>query len=135
MQEQIISFETAKLAKEKGFDWECNHSWDDRSLDKIDKTNELVKHSKYKAFNTDDMCDQLMLYSAPTQSILQKWLREVHGLFVNVEHYENKAYRRTWTYSISTVFQVLENYNFEDNRVLTYEEALEEGLQEALKNI
>ena len=67
MQEELISYETAKLAKEKGFDWECCyviHSGG--SLEPQSRHGKPIKNS------------QLVLHfvTSPTQSLLQKWLRE-----------------------------------------------------------
>lgn len=50
--EDYVSFNTAKLLKEKGFDEECQQYYGD-----------------YK-------------YSCPTLQMAMKWLREVHNLFI-----------------------------------------------------
>lgn len=61
----------------------------------------------------------------PTLSLLQKWLREVHNLdtLIYKEDIDNYTYH-VWGETGRTV------YNWD-----TYEEALEKGLQEALKII
>lgn len=64
----------------------------------------------------------------PTQSLLQKWLREVHNLYVAVPY--------IWAYKIFNI----QKDNDEDlgNSIISYasyEEALEAGLIEALKLI
>ena len=127
MEEQLISFETAKLAKEKGFDF----------IYIID--NELTNHSLI------------------TQSLLQKWLREKHQIIVDVSldffnsytkesikysptfyTYSNNK-KRFWIYTdyinsdectkkMQEEMPIFQNYS-------TYEKALEIGLQEALKLI
>jgi len=102
MKEQIISFETAVLAKEKGWD------------------GDFIESHKILT----------------TQSLLQKWIRDVHEIHIVIERIysgglyffkiqkENKngyfinASRNKW----STLFK-------------TYEEALEIALQQALKLI
>ena len=43
MEEQLISFETARLAKEKGFDWKCDNHW------------ELGEHDKNPGIFMDDL--------------------------------------------------------------------------------
>jgi hypothetical protein len=61
--------------------------------------------------------------NVPTQSLLQKWLREVHNIFITVNInlycaiFHNKDF-----------YMVTDYYN-------SYEEVLEVGLQEALKLI
>jgi len=127
MREELITFETAKLAKEKGFDWQTrdgyhsdlqdNEFWESWDL-------YLSDHFKKRLVSQD-------VYAAPTQSLLQKWLREEYKIFLN----------SITGYDLGTRFQILyeeEGISFDDlytNMFETYEEALEEGLQEALKLI
>jgi len=113
MKEELITFETAKLAKEKGFDVYCYNYWiDDKTQTDEHYKSKLVKELKDKCI------------SAPTQSLLQKWLREVHNIDVYCQPtFEIKG---KWYNNIAS-----HNPPF----VGTYEEALEIGLQEALKLI
>lgn len=111
MEEQLISFETAKLAKEVGFP----------------QYREGVYYTKDK-----EHClvgwgfDNIREYSAPTQSLLQKWLREVHNIDV---------YCIPWVYENKRVYDFFINYEGESRAYSSYEKALEIGLQEALKLI
>lgn len=114
MKEQLIAFKTAKLAKEKGF---------------VFSTNKIkIGSNIYKKINI-----------TPTQSLLQKWLREVHNIHIFIDktrvggNYQfiiheklksNNVYEFSWN--------VLKYSNSDFN---TYEEALEVGLQEALNLI
>lgn len=117
MKEQLIEFETAKLAKEKGFNEQCIECYTDKEV--------LYQNNIEKILFTNS---QLLtsFYSAPTQSLLQKWLREEHELFIYCVPRRNVYPDIKWTNNIS----VRENIFF-----TTYEEALEKGLQEALKLI
>ena len=105
MKEQIISIKTAKLVNEKGFD--------------------LNAHTNSKA--------------SPTQSLIQKWLREEHKTDVQpICTYEQFRYYHLGIIFINDKKQVdsviLKDEGMPTNRLFdTYEEALEEGLQEALK--
>jgi len=118
MTEQLITFETAKLAKEKG----------------LPQLNNGIYYTKDK-----EHClvgwgiDNLREYSAPTQSLLQKWLREVHDIHVCVITFNNSK----GLYTIYTTYNKEEYHGNRDAQVWfkTYEEALEIGLQEALKLI
>ena len=126
-----ITFETAKLAKEKGFE-----------LDKylsIDDENPKNLNSNYNPR------DYQPWYFDLTQSLLQKWLREVHKINVesnylpNVEKYKclfiPMTLKKPSEYSTpGTAFTSRFNYLGKEN-YNTYEEALEIGLQEALKLI
>jgi len=104
MNEQLISFETAKLAKKKGFDWVV---FGDYTKDGI------LIHTTPTA-----------KYKAPTQSLLQKWLREEKEIFIDVS-YGNL--NKKWYYSVSST-------GFGETKK-DYEEALEAGLKEALNLI
>ena len=137
MKEQLISFETAKLAKEKGFNEECYFTYGEISEDYC-----LFK-SEYSETNSEV---NEYIYSAPTQSLLQKWLREVHNCHVEVIFHsplddsyitkDNLRYCFEVNYygkNFNIPFTDDEDYSGYD--YLTYEEALEKGLQEALKLI
>jgi len=81
MKEQLITFETAKLAKEKGFDKKSGRAWyTDTTLAGHDPTKLQESLGMLHYWNADSN-----IYEACTQSLLQKWLREKHGIFIFVE--------------------------------------------------
>jgi hypothetical protein len=133
MKEQLISFETAKLAKEKGFNLKCYHRvsfiWQDKP------THYLGNYLDTNSENVDGM------YSAPTQSLLQKWLREVHNINIFMTFKPNIKKWDFIPYSMDMNAKEYIKYNSEytkqnnERRFDTYEEALEIGLQEGLKLI
>lgn len=111
MKEQLITFETAKLAKEKGV---------------------IIKSDiAYNSIGTLEIPRGINYY-APTQSLLQKWLREVHNIHTNVH------YGLTFTFKINGDLKGNDYVDYSEMDKFwgrTYEEALEKGLQEALKLI
>jgi len=123
MNEELITFETAKLAKEKEFDWtsKCYHS--DGSF----QDREYLQNYNHSVFIDKDE----YLISAPTQSLLQKWLREVHNIHVfPVIEPLGRKYRGSTVYNEKKDNYIESNFYYN-----SYEEALEIGLQEALKLI
>ena len=128
MEENIVSFQVAKLAKEKGFNqFYCNTHYN-----KIDK---LIVDTE--GYPNGDRWVEYMKYciSAPTQSLLQKWIRETHKIYVtalpsytddsdNKKHYFELFYGKT-----------LRLFGDKYSYFPTYEEALEVGLFEALNLI
>ena len=99
-----IKLDTAILAKEKGFG--------------IDYKDDL---SMYKLAH-----DQL----APTQTELQKWLREKHNIHIAIIY--------DWHLFNVNIMSIEYNILLESsltNKIATYEDALEAGLIEALKLI
>lgn len=128
MQEQLITFETAKLAKEKGFDLLVNEFYyvDGKGVvtkDNGDGDSEYIclNHNKYPYY-----------HSAPNQFLLQKWLREVHKIDVFCDCIGGGKY-----YSVIYDNNIIEGNDkvFEQEKEVSYEEALEIGLQEGLKLI
>ena len=137
LREKLISFETAILAKEKGFKNACDRF--------VNKDNEYIfmpdllypNNSEFSHNSEEDPevveWKELMktLVLAPTQSLLQKWLREVHEISIKIDDYYTNS-------RVRFDYNVCELGSQEDNPVgifETYEEALEIGLQEALKQI
>ena len=124
MEDTRINFETAKLAKEKGFPQSRKAKGkfrDDGSIESLGIGGAMI-----------DTCKEW--YERPTQSLLAKWLREKYNLYTESQMYiEEGLYK--FKYDIKSDFEydlivLKEKYNFS-----TYEEALEIGLQEALKLI
>lgn len=155
MKNELISFETAKLAKEKGFNIECicyyNDFYKDEIQDDIIKDNynskeydeevdkwlsgEYSEKDLFTGINNEYKLDinlcKSRSYSAPTQSLLQKWLREVHNIDVWAVPFIND---KTYTFVIfKSKLDIMESQGVLEFN--TYEEALEVGLQEALKLI
>jgi len=118
MKEQLIEFETAKLAKEKGFDWIIS---DDKFYDysgQLDFTFQGYSEGVTENGRTP----------APSQSLLQKWLRDKHSIMVYLKPYWEEEYC-LWRSSI------LMKNGYQSDFYSTYEKSLEKGLQEALKLI
>ena len=118
LKEKLISFETAKLAKEKGFHISSRGEGMGK---RVFINGELVN----TIFSSKDHIH------APTQSLLQMWLREVHEISIKIDDYYTNS-------RVRFDYNVCELGSQEDNPVgifETYEEALEIGLYQALKLI
>lgn len=118
MEEQLVTFDTAKLAKEKGFDSNTRMMYSDDELQGV----KLDMHG-----NANNFIDK---YSAPTQSSLQAWLRKEHNIIIYSRpfiDYDNNVDNIIYKY-------IIWNGATEGN-YKTYEEALENSFQEALKLI
>ena len=127
LKEKLISFETAKLAKEKGFELNSICYYQLYSEGQL----------RYKLFTEEDENggyvneDSLNRIAVVTQTLLQMWLREVHEISIKIDDYYTNS-------RVRFDYNVCELGSQEDNPVgifETYEEALEIGLQEALKQI
>jgi hypothetical protein len=148
MKDQLVEFKTAKLAKEKGFDQSCSYYY----THKYGKSEYLRKeHGKLKEFEAkDEYGDKIGVYYrknskgqphiviAPTQTLLQKWLREEYNIHIYIEPIwqikdkgNNKA---TPMYSPWYVYDDVDEGD-DMELYLTYEEALEIALMEALNEL
>ena len=128
IEEQYVTFETAKLAKEKGFDESVRKYF----TPKGDNTfiNYFYLSTKY-----------LHGIARPTQSLLARWLREQCKLFIEItvdfmrliREGDSTKYYPIYYYKIVN----LKNADYTNNKkeFHTYEDAMEAGLQEALKLI
>jgi len=120
MDENLINIKTAELAKEKGFSGDCGN---------------YRPNGEYTFGNSDNF------YPAPTQGLLQKWLREIHNLNIFMSFKPNI---KKWDYMVYDMnmnaieyIQFANGYRriYPDRRFDTYEIALESGLVEALNLI
>jgi len=137
MEAQLISFGTAALAQKKGFDWECVHKYSNQPKgEKPDKWTIISKPTRYgvnwnnqQYYGFNDALG-FNSVSAPTQTLLQKWLRDIHGIYVH----ERPVYMKD-----SIHFEIFILYNDNHVKNLGYAErheiGIEDGLQEALKLI
>ena len=75
MTEDYVSFETAKLLKEKGFDEPC--------LMCYNSDKKLEGYGHYNSYRNSEV----FALTAPTLQMTIKWLREVHKLYVVVRPY------------------------------------------------
>lgn len=119
MKEELIKFETAKLAKEKGF--KLGSEWQIRLLYNLPDGKTFCEKTKE---TPEYACE------APTQALLQKWLREEHQLFVEVF---TNVFGKTQLVKVRRFNkrERLQSSNIESFG--TYEQALEAGLVKALK--
>lgn len=126
MKEQKISFETAELAYSKDF-----HEF---GVD-FDYLSQFKNTSKIDTF-------------LPTQSLLQRWLRDTHQLFINIDStllIDGTSINHSWDICYGKQYVKRMEYTpatKEDGFTLTdkgnynsYEKALEIGLQNALNII
>jgi hypothetical protein len=120
MKEELIKFETARLAKEKGF----------------------IGYKSNKHYRVDEMClihgliedyvDHNLTknyLSAPPQSVIQKWLRDTHRMEIKIDYPDG-----FWKYIANTNFNLtpIKNGGIGFN---TYELALEEAIILGLRNV
>lgn len=156
MQEQLVSLQTARLAKDNGFNWECLFHYSKCNNNKTPEPNKtratslkpVLEHPRsdyytcgdvkvsdlfWNHFNKTVWKDKKAVDSyaidCPTQSLLQRWLREVHKIDIDINR---GGIRDDW-------YVGFRKFGYNYNRLIaiykTYELALEAGLLAALKLI
>lgn len=121
MEKTLVTFNTAKLAKEKGF--KPDREWNPTYVDGY-KVDEDTDKEELTQFKEEDYGVEGW-YLAPTQNTVQKWLREKHERDVLVTKLKSGYYSFTLHFE-GQKFSSL--YSAQ-----TYESTLEKGLYEALK--
>jgi len=146
-----VSYKTALLAKEKGFDEDCTegfspekelrdfhyHWWQfTASNSEIFTRNTRTKETRAKLY-PEEIFEPDFVCTAPTQSVLQKWLREKQGRKFHFQIYPCSGVKNLWDCNI----YVTDN-NFKTTGAAcsisckkSYEDALELALFNALKLI
>ena len=119
IEEQFVSFETAKLLKEAGFNEPCRYNYDNVGGFRWFKIGEPTPKG---------------WVPCPTQALAARWLREVHHYAICV--WFTKDYEK-WFYAHGDMDNMAfdTDYNISEFIFDSYEEAFEAGLQEAIKLI
>ena len=135
MHDELVTYEVAKLAKEKGFPQEHDHNDHSQTYcwDGLRNIHSLCKWEMWYSgeYNNEDM------YAAPTQSLLQRWLREEKNIHIEI------------VATASGYLWIADKVNgtaITDSDVLNrgindggcwdkYEQALEDALKYALENL
>lgn len=126
MTEELVTLETAKMLKEKGFNWKCEHL--------IDRNKVITKYDIPQSMVVCMEIDgELVEFLCPALYIAQKWLRQEKNLHIEISY----MYGNYWIYDILTIPEH-DLVGLSDRPIIhygTYEEALEAGIFEALKLI
>lgn len=125
IQEDYVSFETAKLLKEKGFDECCYVKYKYvKEFDDYFQTTEYV----YDGF-------EKYYYPCPTLQIVTKWLREVHSLYLDITTSFSQD-GICYTFSCSNTMDLIQGTKGSSyHEYQTYEEACEAGIRYTLENL
>jgi hypothetical protein len=120
--EDYVSYNTAKLLKEKGFDEACRAYY-------YEDDGKLKLMESYSAYAVKNMSNSYFFVNgAPTLQMAMKWLREAHNIDMWVEcHNSNKRYKGY----IHSEQRGDEALFYEDS----YEQACEAAIKYCLENL
>lgn len=116
--EDYCSYEVAKLLKEKGFDWECEHVIWEGADDNYENYDKAIPN--------------------PTHQMAMKWLREVYKLSIEPYSIAIEENRIGYAYAICSCKTGLEIFAERwdgKNPFVSYEKAVEAACIYALKNL
>ena len=123
LREDYVSFEVAKLLKEKGFDEPTFWFY----------VGDGTKYLAHKTLNGD-------WYRRPTLQMAMKWLREVHSLYVDISF---NRFNKTYHFNIVQYYQydnknkpyIEQTFYVLDNMFDSYEKAIESAIKYCLENL
>lgn len=118
IKEAYVSFEIAKLLKEKGFDEECFGSYTETNHN-ITMFFGRIRNSEYG----------ISMYTAPTHQTACAWLREVHTIDIEIRRSPNTMMYRCLVYKDTLVKYIT------DAIIETYEEAVESAIKYSLEKL
>lgn len=129
MTETLITFETAKLAKQKGF--KLGSGWQLRSLYNLVDGKTFCLLSEETPIYACERC---------TQALLQQWLRKKHNIHIDigwspVHNGDEVPFKEIKWWYHSTILGVFDFVDDDAPFCKTYELALEAGLQQAFNKI
>ena len=138
-QEDYVSYDVAKLLKEKGYNEPCDSVYTNVTLVMLDN------RCASEDWNHLPILKNANLYtSAPSLWDAQKWLREEHNIHVDVgvagdsSNDADGNVCEEWTFWMFDIYTIdsLHHFDVEDNREYSsYEQALNEGIKAALNFI
>ena len=142
IKEDYVSFEIAKLLKEKGFDEYCRAEWleyiDGPSKGKTYLTecgsglqHDSCSNTSLKKFNYDGQ----MYYAAPTLQMAMKYLRDVHNICIVIDSDICDSFDFYSIIRIKSEESWKTYVEYEDEGSNTYEEAIEKAIEYCLTNL
>ena len=129
IEEAYVSFEVAKLLKEKGFDEKCFALY---------SPDGILIQSGIRLNNTQ-VSKVKGSYSAPTIQMSMRWLREIHNISIEISSFWNGSNDDSYKFSKYTYGFRVDTPNFTDryrkSEFDTYEDAVEVAIKYCLKNL
>lgn len=130
--EDYIGLETAKLLKEKGFTLPVKNYYSLYTED--------VKYNLQKKYGAKMNWNSFALtVSRPSQSLVMKWLREVHHYYIQVMFDSWASGRRLGYFVVihktDSDFEMMLHYAVDEAFYKTYEEACEAAIKYCLENL
>ena len=122
IEESYVSFDTAKMLKEAGFDVPCNSQYMQNGFRWDAGSSNKVNFNEYET-----------VFSCPTQALAARWLREVYNVAI-YSLYDDDMEQWFYVVDAFTKNPVINGFQ-SGSEYDDYESAFEDGLREAIKLI
>jgi hypothetical protein len=149
--EDVVSFETAKLAKDAGYSngtqliyvqYGDNFIYDDdpehpESHKKGEIRSYNIWHHNGFDWSNDNESNKDDIYEVPSHSMLYKWLRKHFNVQINILFVDTVLNNKPLFYYGEVYYMTNERrmYRYLINNAISYEDCFEECLKEALKKL
>jgi hypothetical protein len=131
IKEDYVSFETAKLLKKKGFDWECaciSHPQCGMSL-----LGHMINNTGLQLTREADLCiDKENLLTIPTLQMTVKWFLKKYNIFICVLFLEESD---GYGYTIENIVKKKYVVTSKNSSYKEPEEACEAAIRYCLENL
>jgi hypothetical protein len=132
IQEAYVSFETAKLLKEKGFD--------ENTLMVYMSYGDLCKCNRYDSIrnsNYNDITKNYFECTAPTHQMAIAWLRKKYNIYISIQpdFQSDKDYKICWCCSVNILYENCISTKWYQCYIETYEEATETAIKYCLEHL
>lgn len=117
IKEDYVSYDIAKLLKEKGFKGQGEHFYED---------NKITNYTNYW-FNATPT-QRYEAIEAPTLQMVMKWLREAHNIDITITPDRKEGYTAMIFVNMELPFTEIGSFK-------TYESACEASIEYCLKNL
>lgn len=125
--EDYVSYEIAKLLKEKGFDEVTNSCYSQNG------NQHIGERARYNSLISGK------LLSCPTLQMAMKWLREKHQVFIQIELFDASTISGEHTFVFDFIvydpYDHCKDCDIEEEQYNTYEQAVEAALKYSLENL
>lgn len=132
IKEDYVSFEVAKLLKEKGFNELCSRYYNSQ-FDEMRTVGDICMMN----WNSISINDEFYYISIPTHQVAIKWLREKYNIYICIQpdFPSTKDYKMYWCWSANILHDNCISLKGYQCYIETYEKATEEAIKYCLENL
>ena len=133
--EDYVSLETAKLLKEKGFDWPESPFYSEQDRNEWRQNNSYtVPNEEYNPELPFDSETLTLVAPHVSLQMAMKWLREVHNYNIEIDTLGMKELN-SLSWRSAVYYLINQNECYCEDEFISYEEACETAIKYCLENL